>query len=55
MSSENCRRCGRPLFTEKSIRRGMGPVCWNKSKGKGLFPEVAEAGHYSENSKEAEE
>ncbi len=30
MESENCRVCGRPLFTEASIERGIGPVCWSR-------------------------
>ena len=27
MSSENCRVCNKPLFVEKSKKRGIGPIC----------------------------
>lgn len=30
MSSEVCRVCGKPLFTEASIKRGIGPVCFSR-------------------------
>jgi len=30
MVSENCWVCGKPLFVEKSKKRGVGPVCWSK-------------------------
>ena len=29
-----CRRCGRPLRTLESVKRGIGPVCLNKEIGK---------------------
>ncbi len=30
--SENCRVCGRPLFSEESKKRGMGLTCWKKQQ-----------------------
>lgn len=30
---EKCLRCGRPLKDERSIKRGMGPICWRKAHG----------------------
>ena len=29
-----CKRCGRALTWPKSVRRGLGPVCYKKMKGK---------------------
>lgn len=31
--AHRCIRCGRPLTNPKSIRRGMGPVCFRKTGG----------------------
>ena len=28
--SNHCKICGRPLSDPKSIKRGIGPVCWEK-------------------------
>lgn len=28
----SCLRCGRPLRSEQSARRGYGPVCYKKAK-----------------------
>ena len=28
-----CRRCGRPLNSPQSVRRGYGPVCWERQNG----------------------
>jgi hypothetical protein len=30
MPSSECNRCGKPLKREESVRRGYGPVCWEK-------------------------
>lgn len=33
-----CQRCGRTLTWPKSLRRGYGPVCWKKIRGKDFQP-----------------
>lgn len=33
-STHNCRRCGRELKDEESIRLGIGPICLQKEKEK---------------------
>jgi len=33
MSGSKCVRCGRMHTDPKSIERGMGPICWGKSRG----------------------
>ena len=32
--SENCKICGKPLFTEESKIRGMGLTCWRAQKAR---------------------
>jgi len=32
MESTTCRICGKPLKVQKSVERGIGPVCWAKMK-----------------------
>ncbi|HEY8415479.1 MAG TPA: DUF6011 domain-containing protein [Thermaerobacter sp.] len=37
-----CSRCGRPLRDPASVKRGMGPVCYGRSKG-GIFDRLLDA------------
>ncbi len=30
MESTNCRICGRLLWVPKSVKRGIGPICWSR-------------------------
>jgi len=30
MESTYCRICGRLLIVQKSVERGIGPVCWDQ-------------------------
>src|SRR5690606_19457919 len=38
----SCTRCGRGLKDPVSLRRGMGPVCWARSRG-GTFDRLLDA------------
>uniref|UniRef100_A0A6M3ME27 Uncharacterized protein n=1 Tax=viral metagenome TaxID=1070528 RepID=A0A6M3ME27_9ZZZZ len=29
---DRCRICGHPIWTDESVKRGVGPVCWGRIK-----------------------
>ena len=48
-SSRRCRVCNRPLKDSDSIQKGIGPVCFKKSRGNNLqmnFEFIAEQEHF---------
>ncbi|MFD4855087.1 DUF6011 domain-containing protein [Streptomyces atratus] len=41
MTHPSCRVCGRVLRSEKWRVRGVGPVCWSRTRGRTATPATA--------------